>query len=96
MGIYSNGSIFGIQMYNFNDDDSSNILFEAKYDEVMSYIQMRETYLFYNNLNDKNRIFFKIYTECSSTFDKYNKDNFMMWQPLPLDTFLEKFGGSKV
>ena len=58
MGIYSNGSIFGIQMYNFNDDDISNIFFEEKYNEVMSYIQMREAYLFYNNLNDKN-FFFK-------------------------------------
>lgn len=93
MGIYSNGSIFGIQMYNFNDDDVSNILFEEKYDEVMSYIQMREAYLFYNNLNDKNTIFFKIYTECSSTLS-YNRYNFMMWQPLLLDTFLEKFGVS--
>ena len=93
MGIYSNGSILGIQMYNFNDDDISNILFEEKYDEVMSYIQMIEAYLFYNNLNDKNNIFFKIYTECSSTLS-YNKDHFMMWQPLPLDTFLEKFGVS--
>ena len=46
MGIYSNGSIFGIQMYNFNDDDISNILFEEKYDEVMIYIQKREAYLF--------------------------------------------------
>jgi len=92
MGIYSNGSIFGIRIYNFNDDDDfANILFEEKYDEVMSYIQMRETYLFYNNLNDKNNIFFKIYTECSSTLS-YNRDNFMMWQPLPLNTFLEKFG----
>ena len=91
MGIYSNGSIFGIQIYNFNNDDISNILFEEKYDEVMSYIQMREAYLFYNNLNDKNTIFFKIYTECSSTLN-YNSNNFMMWQPLPLDIFLEKFG----
>jgi hypothetical protein len=71
MGMYSNGSIFGIQMYNFNNDDISNILFEEKYDEVMSYIQMREAYLFYNNLNNKNTVFFKIYTECSSTLN-YN------------------------
>jgi hypothetical protein len=91
MGIYSNGSIFGIQIYNFNDDDISNILFEEKYDDEISYIQMREAYLFYNNLNDKNKICFKIYTECSSTLS-YNKDNFMMWQSLSLDTFLEKFG----
>jgi hypothetical protein len=91
MGIYSNGSIFGIQIYNFNDDDISNILFEEKFDEEMSYIQMREAYLFYTNLNDKNNICFKFYTECTSTLS-YNRDNFMMWHPLSLDTFLEKFG----
>ena len=91
MGIYRNNSIFGIQIYNFNDDDLSNILFEAKYDEVMSYHQMSEAYLFYNNLNDKNKIFFKIYTECISTLS-YNRDNLMTWYPLHLDTFLEKFG----
>ena len=91
MGIYSNGSIFGIQIYNFNDDDISNILFEEKQDEIMSYNQLREAYLFYTNLNDKNNIFFKIYTECSSTLNQ-NRDNFMKWEPLPLDTFLEKFG----
>ena len=91
MGIYNNGIIFGIQIYNFNDDDISNILYEEIYHEIMSYIQMREAYLFYNNLNDKNKIFFKIYTECTSTLS-YNRDNFMMWQPLPLYTFLEKFG----
>jgi hypothetical protein len=91
MGIYSNGTIFGIQIYNFNDDDISNILFEEKYDEVMSYTQMSEAYLFYTNLNDKNNIFFQIYTECTSTLS-YNRDNFMMCHPLSLDTFLEKFG----
>ena len=87
MGIYSNNSIFGIQIYNFNDDDVSNILFEEKYDEVMSCHQMREAYLFYTNLNDKNKIRFKVYTECISTLS-YNRDNLMNWYPLNLDTFL--------
>jgi hypothetical protein len=91
MGVYSNDSIFGIQIYNFNENDISNILFEKKYDEVMNYNKMKEAFLFYNNLNDKNnKIFFKIFTECISTLS-YNKDNFMMWYPLSLDTFLEKF-----
>jgi len=92
MGIYSNGSIFGIQIYNFNDNDVSNILFEEKYDEVMSYHQMREAYIFYNILYDKNGIHFKIYTECTSTLNPYNKEIFMDWYPMSLDTFLEKFG----
>ena len=90
MGIYSNGTIFGIQIYNFNDDDISNILFEEKYDDVMSYHQMREAYLFYKNSNDKDKIYFKIYTECISTLSN-NIDNCLMWYPLSLDTFLEKF-----
>ena len=90
MGIYGNSNIFGIQIYNFNDNDVSNILLEEKYDEVMSYQQMREAYLFYTMLNKNNDIHFKIYTECISTLSN-NKDNFMMWVPLTLDTFLEKF-----
>ena len=36
MGIYVSGTVFGIKIYNFNDDDI-NILFEEKYDEIMSY-----------------------------------------------------------
>jgi hypothetical protein len=91
MGFYGNGSIFGIQIYNFNDNDVSNILFEEKYDEVMSPHQMSEAYLFYTGLNKNNEIHFKIYTECISTLSS-NRDNFMMWYPLTLDTFLEKFG----
>lgn len=89
MGIYSNGNIFGIQIYNFNDD-VSNILFEVKYDEIMSHEQMSEAYLFYISLNDKNNIFFKIYTEVSSTLSN-NIDNFMMWHPLSLEIFLKNF-----
>lgn len=92
MGIYSNGSIFGIRIYKFNDDGFSNILFEEKYCEIMSHEQMSETYLFYTELNDKNDIFFKIYTECSSTLNKYNIEKFMDWYPISLDIFLEKFG----
>jgi hypothetical protein len=91
MGIYSNSSIFGIQIYNFNENDDSNILFEEKYYEVMSYHQMREVYLFYTELNKNTEIHFKIYTECSCTLSS-NNDTFMMWYPMSLDTFLEKFG----
>jgi hypothetical protein len=58
MGIYSSGRIFGLRIYNFNEDDYSNTLFEQKYHEIMSNEQMREAYLFYQLLNDKNNIFF--------------------------------------
>ena len=91
MGIYTNGSIFGIRIYNFNDEEFSNTLFEQKYDVIMSDEQKKEAYLFYTKLNNKNEIFFKIYTESSSTYDIHNKDTFMMWYPISLDLFLEKF-----
>jgi len=91
MGIYDSGNIFGIRIYNFNDEDFSNTLFEQKYNVIMSNEQKKEAYLFYTMLNDKNKIFFQIYTECSSTYDINNKGNFMMWYPLSLNIFLEKF-----
>ena len=91
MGIYSNNTIFGIRIYTFNDDDLSETLLEKKYDLIMNDEQKREAYLFYMELNNKDAIFFKIYTECNSTLDISNKEQFMMWQPVPLNLFLEKF-----
>lgn len=89
MGIYSNGKIFGIQIYNFIDD-VSNVLYQDKQDNELSYNQMNEAYLFYNGLNESDKLYFKIYTECSSTLDK-NANTFMMWLPITLKTFIEKF-----
>jgi len=66
MGIYDNGNIFGIKMYNFNDDDFANILFEKTYNEIMSDEEKKKAYLFYTELNNKNEIRFQYYTECSS------------------------------
>jgi hypothetical protein len=89
MGIYTNGIIFGIKIYNFNDDCDANILFEKKYDEIMSNEQMKEAYLFYTTLlNNKNEIHFQYYTECSST---YSEGTYFNWWPISLNLFLEKF-----
>ena len=89
MGIYDNGSIFGIRIYNFNHNDFANTLFEKTYNEIMSNEEKKEAYLFYTMLNNKNEIHFKYYTECSSSYDK---GKFFMWYPMTLDIFLEKFG----
>jgi hypothetical protein len=91
MGIYPNDNIFGISIYNFNNDDFSNTLFEEKYEEIMSHQQMSEAYLFYNELIDKNNIFFRVYTESRVTLNNYNKENVMRWQPISLNYFLERF-----
>ena len=87
MGIYSSDIIFGIRIYNFNDD-FSNTLFEEKYDEIINREQMKKAYLFYNELNNKNEIYFQYYIECSNT---YSKDVFKMWYPISLNLFLEEF-----
>ncbi len=88
MGIYTNGDIFGIRIYNFNDEGFSNILFEKKYDEIMSHEQMIEPYLFYKEYNNKNEIHFQYYTECSST---YGEGTYFNWFTMPVNLFLEKF-----
>jgi len=91
MGIYSNGRIFGIKIYTFIDE-ISNVLYEEKYVDTMTRQQMREAYLFYSSLKEKNEVCFKIYTECSTTLDpRYIEDTFMSWYPLSLQVFLEKF-----
>ena len=91
MGIYSSNKIFGIRIYNFNDDDFSNTLFEQIYDVIMSDEQKKDAYLFYTELNNKNEIFFKIYAECSNTYEN-NNEKYLSWYPLSLNSFLEKFG----
>jgi len=87
MGIYDNGSIFGIQIYNFNDDGFANILFEKIYNEIMSDEEKKKVYLFYTELNN-NEMRYKYYTECSDT---YGKGIFLNWYPMSLKLFLEKF-----
>ena len=90
MGIYNSDSIFGLKIYNFNDDDDdiANILFEKTYNEIMSDEEKKKAYLFYTELNNKNEIHFQYYTECSST---YSEGFVLMWNPMSLNLFLEKF-----
>ena len=89
MGIYDSGKMFGIKIYNFNDHDFANILFEKKYNEIMTDDEKNKAYLFYNGLTNKADIHFQYYTECSST---YGEGTFLSWYPLSLNLFLEKFG----
>jgi len=90
MGIYTSGKIFGVKIYTFDDDDISYTLFERKYDVIMNNEEMKEAYLFYTELPDKNNVCFKIYTEFSSTYSKENK-NYMDWHRISENIFYEKF-----
>ena len=90
MGIYTSGKIFGVKIYTLDDDDISYTLFERKYDVIMTVEEMKEAYLFYTELHDKNSVRFKIYTEISSTYNK-NNENYMDWHPISKNIFLEKF-----
>ena len=94
MGIYDNGTMWGIRIYNLNDNDFSNTLFERTYDVIMSDEQKKEAFLFYSELNNKE-VSFQIRTECSSTYDKHNHAKYLSWYPLSLNLFLEKFGDCK-
>jgi len=87
MGIYTNGAVFGIKIYNIKDDDI-NILLEIKNDIIMTDEEKKKVNLFYKQLDNKENILFKIYTECSST---YAKGVFMSWYPISKYFFFEKF-----
>jgi hypothetical protein len=89
MGIYSSGNIYGIRIYLIINDDE-NVLFEIKMDTILSDEKKKEAKIFYNELskNDTNKVRIQIYTKCSST---YNNEEFMMWEEITLDYFLQKF-----
>lgn len=44
MGIYATGALFGIKIYNFNDDDFATVLFEKTYTDIMSDEEKKKTY----------------------------------------------------
>jgi len=81
--------IYGIRIYDFAKY-KYNIMFERKFDTIMTNETLVETRLFYNNLheNDKKSIKkIKIYTKCEN---KSNKDYFMVWLDVSLDFFFKK------
>lgn len=91
MGIYTNGTIYGIYIYNYDYNNNITTLYSKKYDIIMNDEQKKEAYIFYNDLNDKYDIYFRFYTECSSSLDTIENTTFMIWYPMSLNMFLEKF-----
>lgn len=92
MGIYDSGIIYGIKIYNFNNDGIENILLEKIKKEVMSDEEKKEIFDYYDQLEEKKNISFLYYTECSST---YGKDNYLAWYPMSINLFIQKFGNLK-
>lgn len=70
MGIYSNNTVYGIQISNVNDEGDVTPLFELKYDTIMSDEQKRDVKEYYENLYNKQNLIFSVYTECSSTYEE--------------------------
>lgn len=85
MGIYAKDAIFGIKIYNFNEDDFATILFEEKYSTPMTSAQLNKAYTFYTKLDNKTEIRLQYYTECSSEGTTY-----FDWVPMTLHLLLEK------
>jgi hypothetical protein len=86
MGIYTNGSILGIRIY--QQYETTTDLLKTKTNQPLNGEQMKNAYAFYQALENKENIFFHIYTECCSTKDS---NTFMAWFPITLETFLETF-----
>lgn len=87
MGFYINeDDIYGIIIY--HSTNAIRVLYRKTYDQKMNDSELRETYIFYNDLIDKNDIGFSIYTPCCCTLD-VGKDS-MIWYPIELDTFITK------
>ena len=87
---YTLCNIYGIKIYSFIEDDYI-ILFEKKYDEIMTSEMKKEAKVFYENLNEKNKknLKFQIYIKCKSIVAE---ENCMIWWKITLDEFIKEFG----
>ena len=88
MGIYSNNTVYGVQISNVNDEGDVNILFELKYDTIMSDEQKRDVKEYYEDLYNKHNLIFSVYTECSST---YEEGFVKQWFPISTKQFIDIF-----
>ena len=95
MGIYSNGTVFGIRMYFVNDEEEEvTDVFEKTYETPMTEEQKQEACTFFRtNLQEqvKEKIKFQYYTETWSTYDINNKTLIKMWLPMQYSDFLKHF-----
>jgi hypothetical protein len=79
-------SIHGVRIYNFTSTEAI-LLFEKKYDEVMTTEQLNEAQTFYQGLsdNDKQTTSIQIYTECTKALDN---SKYMSWAPITINDFI--------
>jgi hypothetical protein len=93
MGIYSNGTVFGIKMYFVTNEDEVTNVFEKIYETQMTEEQKHEVGIFHTNLQEqvKEKIKFQYYTETWSTYDMNNKTLLKMWLPMQYTDFLQHF-----
>lgn len=85
---YTLRKIYGIKIYSCID--KYTILFEQKYNKIMSNEMMKEAKVFYENLNenDKKSVKFQIYTKCEGI--DY-KEDCMIWWNISLNEFIKEF-----
>lgn len=86
MGIYSNNSVFGVQISNVNDEGDVNIIFELKCDTIMSDEQKRDVKEYYEDLYNKQNIIFSVYADSI-----YGKRVFKQWFPISTKQFIDIF-----
>ena len=76
MGIYSNGSVYGIKLIQHD-----NVLYEKIWPDPMTDSRIKEVRDFYNALDSTGDIQFRYYTSCSTTYDIGESAPFMSWWP---------------
>jgi hypothetical protein len=81
-------NIYGIKIYSYIKNNIT--LFERKYDTIMTNEMMKETKLFYENLdeNTKKNVKFQIYIKCKSMG---GNENFMIWWKISQNEFIKDF-----
>lgn len=87
---YTDCHIYGIKIYSYSYIHDYVLLFEQKYNTIMSKEMMEESRVFYNNLDEHNKknVKFQIYIKCKSIDDE---KKCMIWLNTSLNEFIKEF-----
>ena len=83
MGIYTDGNVYGVYIYTYDDDDNLTVLLDKKYDAKMTTEQIIEVKTEFDNLSEDIRKEMRIqfHVSCTTSYELHNNTPFMCLWP---------------
>ena len=93
MGMYTDGNVYGVYIYTYDDDDNLTVLLDKKYDAKMTTEQIIEVKTEFDNLSEdiSKEISIRFYVSCNTSYELANSGPFISLWPGSLAMLEELF-----